>query len=122
MRHLTTWTQVAQPFPTHYDSKGNTVSRLDRAFIACPISLLLKLSIGCCVVGTPEEIFANGDTDHAPVALCSGRCFRPPASDPPIPRWVGKHPNFMFHLDSLCGSVSVLDFEVSQQSIVYKND
>lgn len=78
MRHLASWTEVAQPFPTHFDSKGNTVSRLDRAFVACPISLLLKLNFGCSVVGTPEEIFANGDSDHAPVAICFGRCFRPP--------------------------------------------
>ena len=53
------------------------MSRLDRAFISSPSSLILKLNIGCSVVGTPEESFANGESDHAPLALCFGRCFRP---------------------------------------------
>ena len=85
MRHLSSWTELVQPFPTHYDSKGNTVSRLDRAFIACPISLVLELYTGCPVVGTPEETCANGISDHAPLALRFG-VFRPP--------WLGSaHPS-----------------------------
>ena len=71
-------------------------------------------------MGTPEETFANGDSDHAPIALAFGRCFRPPTSDPPIPRWVCKHPNYKYHVDSLCASVSILNLEVLQQLVVYK--
>ena len=51
MSFLSRWTEVVQPFPTHYDAKGNTLSKLDRAFISCPSSQTLKLNIQCSVVG-----------------------------------------------------------------------
>ena len=35
-KHLASWTEVVQPFPIHYSTKGNTVSKLDRAFLAGP--------------------------------------------------------------------------------------
>ena len=63
MKHLASWTEVVQPFPTHFSTKGNTVSRIDRAFVACPSSLLLKLRVFCSVVGTPEETFSCGHSD-----------------------------------------------------------
>ena len=45
MAFLPRWTEVVQPFPTHFDAKGNTLSKLDRAFISCPSSQILKLNI-----------------------------------------------------------------------------
>jgi len=73
MSFLSRWTEVVQPFPTHFDVKGNTLSKLDRAFISCPSSQTLKLNIQCSVVGKPEECFSNYESDHAPLALCFGR-------------------------------------------------
>ena len=49
------WTELVQPFPTHLDSKGNSLSRLDRAFFSCPSSLILKLHIGWSVSDNPKS-------------------------------------------------------------------
>ena len=43
-KHLRHWCEVWQPFPTHFNKVGNSCNRLDRAFSACPKSLLLKLN------------------------------------------------------------------------------
>ena len=120
MKHLASWIEVSQPFPTHYSTKGNTCSRIDRAFVATSPSLLLKLQVFCSVIGTPEECFSNGESDHAPVALGFGRCFHPPAADPPIARWICKHPNFQMHLSSLTTDIDILGLGVDRQLIVYK--
>ena len=120
MKFLLSWTELVQPFPVHFDSKGNSLGRLDRAFISSPSSLVLNLKIGCSVVGEPEESFVNGERDHAPLAVCFGRCFRSPTGDLLIPRWICKHPNFQYHLNSLIASVCTLDLEVFQQLIIYK--
>ena len=111
---------MVQPFPTHFDPKGNTLSKLDRAFISCPSSLTLKLNIQCSVVGKPEECFANFESDHAPLALCFGRPLRLKIGELPIPRWICKHPNFKYHFNLLIDSVCILDLEVSQQLYIYK--
>jgi hypothetical protein len=115
MKFLSRWTEVVQPFPTHFDPKGNTLSKLDRAFISCPSSFTLKLNIQCSVVGKPEECFANFESDHAPLALCFGRPIRLKIGELPIPRWICKHPNFKYHLNLLIDSVCILDLEVSHQ-------
>ena len=120
MKFLSRWTEVVQPFPTHFDPKGNTLSKLDRAFISCPSSLTLKLNIQCSVVGKPEECFANFESDHAPLALCFGRPLRLKIGELPIPRWICKHPNFKYHLNLLIDSVCILDLEVSQQLFIHK--
>ena len=120
MKHLASWTEVAQPFPTHYSTEGNTVSKLDRAFLACPSSLLLKLRTFCSVVGTPEETFSSGLSDHAPISLGFGGCVLPTSKTPPVPRWICKHPNFKMHLESLTSSISIFNLEVGHQLMMYK--
>ena len=87
-RLLAQWTELVQPFPTHYNKVGNTCNKLDRAFVACPSSLLLKLSVTHSVVGTPEQTFANGESDHAPIAIGFGRQSKATVASPPIPRWI----------------------------------
>ena len=86
MKFLSSWTELVQPFPTHFDSKGNSLSRLGTAFISCPSSLILKLNIGCSVVGKPEECFANYESDHAPIAVSFGRPSRPAVGELFIPK------------------------------------
>ena len=113
MKHLSLWTELAQPFPTHLNSIGNSLSRFDRAFISSPSSVSLKLNIGCSVLGISEETFVKGESDHAPLAVCFGKCFRPPTGDLPIPRWICKHPNFGYHLNSLIDSICILDRSLS---------
>ena len=120
MKFLARWTELVQPLPIHFDTKGNSLSRLDRAFISCPNSLTLKLNIGWSVVGKPEECFANFESDHAPLAVGFGRPSRPRVGELPIPRWNCKHPNFQYHLNSLIDSICSLGLEVSQQLFIYQ--
>ena len=102
-----------------YSPQYDSLSRLDRAFIACPNSLTLKLNIGCSVVGKPEECFAHFESDHAPLAVGFGRPSRPKIGELPIPGWICKHPNFQYHLSTLIDSVCIVDLEVSSKINVY---
>ena len=100
---------------------GNTCTKLDRAFVLCPSSMLLKPSVTHSVVGTPEQVFAEGESDHAPVALGLGRHSNSEIAESPIPRWVTKHPNFKVHLNSLTDYVRILALNVSEQLLIYKS-
>ena len=120
-RFLCHWTEVVQPFPTHYNKYGNTCNKLDRAFVPCPSSMLLKLSVNHSVVGNPEQSFADGESDHAPIALSFGRYTKSTIADPPVPRWVSKHPNYKVHLKSLTDYIGILALEVSEQLLAYKD-
>ena len=119
-RYLSQWTEVVQPFPTHYNKHGNNCNRIDRAFVSCPSSLLLKLNVLHSVVGYPEQSFADRESDHAPIALSFGVQSKSVIADPPVPRWVTKHPNYKDHLKSLTDYIGILALEVSEQLIAYK--
>ena len=119
-RQLSLWTEVVQPFPTHYDKHGNNCNRLDRAFVSCPSSLLLKLNVSHNVVGTPEQVISAGESDHAPISLCFGRQIKTSVAESPIPRWVTKHPNFKAHLKSLTEHTGILTLDVAEQLVGYK--
>ena len=120
-RYLTHWTEVIQPFPTHYNKYGNTCNKLDRAFVPYPSSMLLKLSVTLSVIGTPEQVSADGESDHAPVALGFGRHIKAKVAESPFPRWVTKHPNFKVHLKSLTDYIGILTLDVSEQLLSYKS-
>ena len=109
------------PSPTHYNKYGNTCNKLDRAFVPCPSSMLLKLSVSHSVVGTPEQVFAAGESDHAPISLCFGRHIKSSLADSPVPKWVSKHPNYKVHLKSLTNCIDILALDVSEQLLVYKS-
>ena len=106
-KHLLRWCELWQPFPTHYNKVGNSCNRLDRAFVSCPKSLLLKLNVSHSVISNPESVFARGESDHAPTAVSFGRSVRSVASDPPIPRWITKHFLFKHHVSSLVECVDI---------------
>ena len=120
-KHLRRWCEIWQPFPTHYNSVGNSCNRLDRAFSACPKSLLLKLNVSHSVIGSPEAVFSRGESDHAPTALCFGKGNRSVASDPPIPAWITKHLNFKMHLSSLIKYVDIFSLKVADQLDTYNS-
>ena len=114
-KHLKHWCEIWQPFPTHYNKIGNRCNRLDRAFSACPKSLLLKLNVSHSVIGTPAAVFARGESDHAPTALSFGKSVRSVASEPPIPAWITKHINFKFHVSSLGEYVDIFTLKPAEQ-------
>ena len=118
-KHLKHWCEIWQPFPTHYNKVGNSCNRLDRAFSACPKSLLLKLNVSFSVIGTPEAVFARGESDHAPTALSFGKRVRCAASDPPIPAWITKHLSFKIHVSSLAESVDIFSLKPADQLNTY---
>ena len=120
-RYLFHWTEVIQPFPSHYNKYGNTCNTLDRAFVSCPSSILLKLSVTRSVIGTPEQVFADGESDHAPGALGFGGHIKAKVAESPIPRWVSKHPNFKVHLKSLMDYIAILTLAVFEQLLSYKS-
>mgnify|MGYP000686098511 CR=1 FL=1 len=75
---LSDWTELVQPFPTRYDPVSKTCSRIDRAFVFCPASMLLKLQTNTFVQSSPEDFYADEHSDHAPwryanmlVPICS---------------------------------------------------
>jgi hypothetical protein len=83
--------------------------------------LLLKLNVSFSVIGTPEAVFARGESDHAPTALSFGKSSRCAASDPPIPAWITKHPSFKYHVSSLVESVEFFSLKSSEQLNTYNS-
>ena len=67
------WTEVIQPFPIHFDASGNSCSRIDRAWVCGPSSLLIKLRVMSFVISSPEDLFGEGLSDHAPLVLSFGK-------------------------------------------------
>ena len=73
------------------------------------------------VIGTPEAVFARGESDHAPTALSFGRSVRSSASAPPIPSWITKHLNFKVHVSSLVECVDIFSLQPSDQLKAYNS-
>ena len=76
--------------------------------------------LGVLLLENMRNVFSNFESDHAPLAVSFGRPNRPIVGELPIPRWICKHPNFKYHLNTLIDSVCILDLDVSQQLFVYK--
>ena len=70
---LKLWTEVSQPFPTHFNSRGPSLKRLDRVWISSPSHLLSKLHVHSEVISSPENLSSEGISDHAPLALVFGK-------------------------------------------------
>ena len=73
------------------------------------------------VIGTPEAVFARGESDHAPTAFSFGKSVRCAASDPPIPAWITKHFNFKSHVSSLVESVDIFSLKPAEQLNTYNS-
>jgi hypothetical protein len=103
-RILDNWTEIVQPLPTHFDFATKSCSRIDRSWIAGPSDMLVKLSVRAHVLGTPEEYYGGGSSDHAPYIVSFG--FKPKKScNNSIPKFVCKHPNFALHVLKFVGYV-----------------
>ena len=104
------WTEVIQPFPIHFDASGNSCSRIDRAWVFGPSSLLIKLRVMSFVISSPEEYFGEGLSDHAPLILSFGRVIDTGINSSAIPKHFCKLPAFAEGVDSL-----VKDCELFEQ-------
>ena len=104
--------EVIQPFPTHFDASGNSCSRIDRAWVFGPSSLLIKLRVMSFVISSPEEYFGEGLSDHAPLILSFGKVIDTGINSFAIPKHICKLPAFAEGVESL-----VKDCEVFEQPI-----
>lgn len=70
------------------------------------------------VVGTPEELYGNGLSDHAPIVLSFGR--KPRNSSNSLPKHVCKHPQFKLHVARFVEYCNLFQLPAHQQLGVYK--
>ena len=114
MNFLGDWTEIVQPHPTRYDHKGNSCSRIDRGWFACPSSLLIQMQTQSFVVGSPEEMFGMELSDHAPVVFSIGR--KPQvAGSHSLPKFICTDPRFKEHLNSLVDYVDIFNLPLHRQ-------
>ena len=83
--------------------------------------MLLKLSVTHSMNGIPDQVFADGESDHAPVALGFGRHIKAKVAESLIPRRITKHPNLKVQLKSLTDYIGTLTLDVSEQLLSYKS-
>ena len=94
---LSMGTEVIQPMPTHFDFACKSCSRIDRAWAFGPSNLLIKIQVRSHVVGTPEEYYGLGLSDHAPLVVslgCSANSSIVSNCEYSVPKFVCKHPKF----------------------------
>ena len=114
-------TEIAQPMPTHFDFANKSCSRIDRAWAFGPSNFLIKLQVRSHVVGTPEEYYGNGLSDHAPLIVSLGPMDLVHKCEVSIPKFVCKHPNFSVHVDAYASYVDLLNLPNHVQMNVYKD-
>ena len=103
-RCLDRLTEIQQPYETHFHSGSNTISRLDRLYVASPPWLSLQLGLQGRLLCDPVRCHELQLSDHSPVAFVF-RCKQQlPPEQRPIPRYVVDHPRFSEILSSLTGS------------------
>jgi len=117
---LSEWTEVVQPFPTHFDPKGLSCSRIDRAWVTCPSSLLTKIQSSSFVISSPEVMYGEGLSDHAPFVVSFGKVPNVEVAQHPIPVHICRKPRFKTHLNSLINDVGVFDLPQERQLPCYK--
>jgi len=114
------WTELIQPFPTHYDHQHKTCSRIDRGWVLCPSSLLVKLRVMSYVVDTPEQCYAEGLSDHAPVVFSFSCQHTIRNASNSVPKFICKHPEFKIQLDALVEECKLFTLPNHKQLPVYK--
>ena len=117
---LSTWTEISQPMPTHFDIASKTCSRIDRCWIFGPSNLLIKLHIRSHVLSSPEGYYGQGLSDHAPFVVSLGKQIRSSSSSHPLPKFVCKHPQFERHVHALASSCDILGLPVHKQLTTLK--
>ena len=118
---LEDWTEISQPYPTHYDHKGHLCTRIDRGFIAYPSNFLIKLQCSSSVIGSPEDYFGDLISDHAPLLFSFGLKPRLCQGAQPIPRHICKSENFKLELQSLVEDMHFEDLAPEKKLICYKS-
>ena len=67
---LKEWTELVQPFHTHcIPQEKKKCTRIDRCRVHCLRNSLIKQNVVSHVVGSPEECYGSGPSDHAPLIL-----------------------------------------------------
>ncbi len=98
MKFLSEWTEIVQPYPTHFDHKGNICARIDRGWVSCPSNLLIKLQLQSHVLGSPEEMFGSEISGHSSFVISIGvhpsasADTRPKAVMHYLPKFICKDP------------------------------
>ena len=106
---LSKWTELAQPFPTHFCVDSLTADRKDRGWTSAPANQILHLRISCSTVGTPEDFEAARLSDHCPVAYCFSPRLPTGAPSHSIPRKVCTDPFFAENVSSLAAAVDLCE-------------
>ncbi len=115
MSFLSSWIELVQPHPTHFDHKGNACSRLDRCWVACPSSLLIKLKIQAQILGSPEEMYGSEISDHCPLIISVGRKPKSEVALHALPKFICSDVRFKERLDLLVHYVDILNLPVHAQ-------
>ena len=116
---LDNWTEISQPMPTHFDFATLSCSRIDRGWAFGPSDMLIKLNIRSHVVGTPEEYYGAGVSDHAPFIVFLGFKIKSACTNS-VPKFVCKHPNFKMHVDSFSVYCDLENLPVHRKLATYK--
>jgi len=115
MQVLSSWTELAQPLPTHYSASSQSASRIDRGWISCPSNQIVNMDISSSTVGAPEDYEAAGLSDHAPVVfIVTSRCFSPPRPRP-LAKFICRDPKFAEMVDIISRSIRLLEQPVANQ-------
>jgi len=72
------------------------------------------------VIGTPEEYYGSGLSDHAPLLVSFGRQSRTDISDQPIPKFICTHSCFKTRLNLISADINLVNLPDHQQLPVYK--
>ena len=114
-------TEIAQPMPTHFDFASKSCSRIDRCWAFGPSNLLIKLQVRSHVVGTPEEYYGNGLSDHAPVVVSLGHVDHVHKCEYSVPKFVCKHPSCGSYVEAFASYVDLLELPNHVQMNVFND-
>ena len=139
-----TWTEIIQPRPTHFDFSGQSCSRIDRIWAFGLSSLSIKMYVRSHVVSSPVEYYGQGLSDHTPLIASLGRharidsssnycrliadvlhaattsCWFSYCSSNSMPRFVCNHPECKLQLNSIAWYCDLLEMSARKQLAVYE--
>ena len=85
---------VATKSHTHYHKRSNSLSTIDKVYVACPAWLLTYAGITARVLENPVKLSDDGVSDHAPLGVAVGVKPSQPEHERAIPNFVCKTKRF----------------------------
>ena len=117
---LSSLTDIAPDFDTHYTAASNSSARLDRTYISTPTSTLLQAKLLPRLLDDPKRLQEQGISDHAPFSLeISGKPLVCKDSQP-VPKYIVKLPRFRTALQEIWQDINTDDLSPPQRLITYK--